>query len=526
MRLKIFLATTVLAFFIFSCKKEVPVAQQTTTQSIPVISFTLPADSVILDPYGVAPLSALINFTSPVKGSTLIVVKGKNGPLSDIQHQFQDSGFSHSVQVIGLYAGYANTVNVYVMSAQGDTLAKSSATITTNPLPANFTPLTIQLDVPMGSTTNPGINLVSNYASSYPQIPYMVDNFGDIRWLLNYINHPPLDSLEYECGINRLRDGNFFFGDAHTNAIYEIDPLGKIINTWPLLQGYIFHHHLIEIPNGNFITTASLPGSTHPDGSLTGLDYVIEINRQTGGVMNVWDLKVSLDEFRTALTTNTEDWFHGNALLYDSTDNTIIVSGRTQCVVKLDFGNNVKWILSNHKGWGTNRLGQDLNQFLLKPLDSAGNIISDTNVVNGYTNATSFEWNWFQHSPVFMPNRDIMLFDDGTTRNFDTSSTQPKYSRAVEYKIDPVNMTVQQIWEYGKERGIETYSAVISNVQYLPATDHVLFCPGYQVVNTTGQGGKIVEIDYATRQVVSEISESCVNLWGFHRAYRMNPYPN
>jgi len=117
-----------------------------------------------------------------------------------------------------------------------------------------------------------------------------------------------------------------------------------------------------------------------------------------------------------------------------------------------------------------------------------------------------------------------MLFDDGDDRNFDTTATD-HYSRAVEYKIDPVNMTVQQIWEYGKERGIETFSRIVSNVQFLQETNHVLFCPGFQVVNATGQGGKIVEVDYATRKAVFQCSISTANGFGFHRTKRISAYP-
>ena len=37
-----------------------------------------------------------------------------------------------------------------------------------------------------------------------------------------------------------------------------------------------------------------------------------------------------------------------------------------------------------------------------------------------------------------------------------------KYSRFVEYKIDEKKGTVQQVWEYGKERGYDFYSPITS----------------------------------------------------------------
>ena len=135
--------------------------------------------------------------------------------------------------------------------------------------------------------------------------------------------------------------------------------LGNVIKNWKF-PGYTFHHNVIEKPDGNFILTATKPGSTHINGVATIEDYVIETNRTSGSIVNVWDLKVSLDEYRTALTNNTCDWFHGNGLYYDASDNTIIVSGRTQGVVKLTYDNHVQWILSPHRGWGTNRAGDSL----------------------------------------------------------------------------------------------------------------------------------------------------------------------
>ena len=48
-----------------------------------------------------------------------------------------------------------------------------------------------------------------------------------------------------------------------------------------------------------------------------------------------------------------------------------------------------------------------------------------------------------------------------------------KYSRAVVYKIDQKKMTVEQIWEYGKERGHDWYSPVTSLVEYENDKDSV-----------------------------------------------------
>ena len=486
-----------------------------------------------LNPSGYAPLAAQVNFSASASGKAFIRVRGKHGKLTYVEKTFNDNGLQHTIPLIGLYANYTNAVDIRVVSDVGDTLAKSTLAIQTAALSSDI-PLPVSIVTASFNEANvaPGLLMVSSYSAyltGKPLTPYFLDAYGEMRWVLDYRNHPELNTLNYNDGISRLRNGNFFFGHEFNSIIYEVDLLGKVLNSWDMsAKGYFFHHEVSEKPNGNFLVTATKPGSTYKNGGATKEDFVVEIDRQNGNVATVWDLKESLDETRLGLTNDglqpADDWFHGNAVIHDSTDNTIVVSGRTQGVVKLDYNNNVKWILAAHKGWTTNRRGEDLNQFLLQPLDASGNPISSTAVSEGTAIAPDFEWTWYQHNPTYMPNGDLLIMDNGSRREFDATITA-NYSRAVSYKIDPVNKTIKQTWAYGKERGIETYSRVVSSAQFLPQSNHVVFGPGYQVFNANGQGGKIVEIDYATKQVVSEISISSANLWGFHRAIKMSAYP-
>jgi len=116
------------------------------------------------------------------------------------------------------------------------------------------------------------------------------------------------------------------------------------------------------------------------------------------------------------------------------------------------------------------------------------------------------------------------MFDNGNTRNFEFTRDNP-YSRAVEYRIDDIGMTVQQVWAYGKERGKETFSTIVSSTNFLPKSGHVLFSPGFQVPNENGNGAKVIEVDYRTKKVVFQLSISNTNGWGLFRAERMNIYP-
>jgi arylsulfate sulfotransferase len=123
-----------------------------------------------------------------------------------------------------------------------------------------------------------------------------------------------------------------------------------------------------------------------------------------------------------------------------------------------------------------------------------------------------------------MPNGHVMLFDNGDNRNF---RGEVSYSRAVEFAIDPTAMTVRQVWSYGKERGEETYSRIVSDVDYDPTLDHVFFSPGAVVFGDVN--GRVVEIDRATRQVVFEATirpPLPFFIITLHRTERLSLYPD
>jgi arylsulfate sulfotransferase len=63
------------------------------------------------------------------------------------------------------------------------------------------------------------------------------------------------------------------------------------------------------------------------------------------------------------------------------------------------------------------------------------------------------------------------VFDNGWGRDFAPTKLSGNYSRAVEYKVDEAEGTVEQVWQYGKERGDEWYSPITSVVAYRADTD-------------------------------------------------------
>ena len=214
------------------------------------------------------------------------------------------------------------------------------------------------------------------------------------------------------------------------------------------------------------------------------------------------------------------DWFHGNALAYDPTDDTILVSGRTQGLVKLTRANEVVWILAPHRAWRS-----DLAAKLLQPLDAAGVPITDAAVLDGAVPHPEFEWSWYQHAPAILADGSVALFDNGDNRGYQFPGT---YSRAVVYRIDAKARTIQQVWEYGRERGAETFSRIVSDVDEHPEAGTILFAPG-AVASPGGPVGRIVEVDRATRSVRFEATVRAPQVpFGitFHRVERLPLYPD
>jgi arylsulfate sulfotransferase len=428
--------------------------------------------------------------------------------------------------VHGLYAAGTNIIRLEFFDESGVSLGVQGYQLPTGLLNPALPLITIQ-EANRAAMAD-GMTLVSYFGhdgNTFPQRPFIFDSYGKIRWYLDYASHPVLNSLFYDDGITRLANGNFYFGAGGNafgatpvNKIFEVDLFGNVINSWDM-PGYAFHHQVQEKPDGNFLVTVNKLGVS------TIEDYIIEIDRENGDILNEWDLNQSLENSRDTWTTDTMDWIHVNALYYDATDDTIVISGRTQGVVKLTADNKVVWILAPHKAWGLAGDGEDLNEYLLQPLDALEQPITNLAVLEGDIGHPEFEWQWYQHAPSRLANGDVLLFDNGDNRNYGTG---PSYSRAVRYRIDEAAQTVQQIWEYGKSRGTETYSRIVSDVDYLQSADNVLFSPG-AIQNGGTSYAKCIEVDYTSGEVVFEATiippTAFADIITLHRTERLSVYP-
>jgi arylsulfate sulfotransferase len=169
--MKKYLISLAIIATILGCKKDryskSSVDQDSSNLVLPTLN--IPSDSIKLNPYGYAPLSAVLKFTSSTAGHTKVIVKGQDSTASDIAQEFNDNGLTHVVPVLGLYANYKNTIEVYLVDASGHDIAKGTLTVQTGPLPASM-PNYMHVDAADYNNMEPGVNLVSNL-SGYPAVP-------------------------------------------------------------------------------------------------------------------------------------------------------------------------------------------------------------------------------------------------------------------------------------------------------------------------------------------------------------------
>ncbi|GGE33562.1 aryl-sulfate sulfotransferase [Pullulanibacillus camelliae] len=467
-------------------------------------NYTIDHPYIITNPYNLAPLTALIMFKTDVPMQISITVKGIDS-ASDIHHSWSGYTTNHQVPVLGLYPNKNNTVIVTAKNKQGRT-NQSILFIKTKPLPDDF--LKTKLITAKPKKMEKGLTFLTP-SSKYA---YAVDAHGDVRWY---------SSISNQHVFTRLKNGNILFVTKKMNQyndLLEMDLLGKVYNAYTINVDHytnsdVIHHDAIELPNGNLLLT------TH-DGSKYIEDTMVEIDRKTGNIVHTLDMKKVLpkafyENYDGPGSTDKEvDWFHQNAIWYDSNDHSILISSRHQdAILKMSYPDgNIKWILSDPKGWP--------KSYKDKLLNPVGN---------------NFKFPAGQHSVMALPDQDqnkqtldVLMFDNNNVISRGNKKLSQAFSRGVQYRINEKDKTVKEVWSYGEERGQSFYSTIVGDNDYLPQTGNRLITSGY-TKSKKGMASQIVEVTGSTpAKVVFELE-----ITGFkanshqqvYRAIRLPLYP-
>ena len=349
----------------------------------------------------------------------------------------------------------------------------------------------------------------------YPQNA-IIDTTGEIRWYMDPATIYDFNDI-YKAGImmgfRQNKDGAFTWGYGQRYVKYDL--MGREIWNHRLPDGYNdFSHAMDPMQNGNYLVRVASSDYKRPDGKhvRTVRDVIIEVD-ENGVVVDEWRLFDILDPYRDVVlkaldqgavclnidatkagqTLTAEElakqdatdhfgdivgsgagrnWVHVNSVDYDPTDDSIIISSRHQsALIKIGRDKQVKWIMGSPEGWKAG-----FKDKILTPIDKDGNPIK----CEGSKCEGGFDWTWTQHTGWRIDSKSdkdvfyLSVFDNGDARCMEQPALpEMKYSRAVIYKIDQKKMTVEQIWQYGEERGHDWYSPVTSLTEYQEDKDSV-----------------------------------------------------
>jgi hypothetical protein len=427
----------------------------------------------------------------PTRPSLRVLGPGEGWTLeSDVlrtEHAIPLMGFTfdrdYTIDSLQFTDATGNTVQL------GDPLMVSTA-----PAPNNVTGVHVRTSVP--ERMEPGLTLFGTGAHTLG-----LDAQGVPRW------HLPVEAgdiyqsangLLYARVSDTIREFDFL-GNNYRVWHATGDPPAQILPNSKPVDAANFHHDVFHMESSGNILTLAQTRRTVEDFPLSGTDpsafgtveiisdAILEIDSD-GNLVHNWDLADIMDPQRGGHglfrndTPNVADWSHSNGVVHDPRDDSIIVSVRNQdAVIKFDRNSGeLKWILGPHEGWGP-----EFQEYLLTPVGD------------------DFEWPYHTHSPMLLPNGNLMVHDNGNfrARPYD-SPQQPSdsYTRGgVEFAINEETMEVSQVWQYGKDAEEILFAPIVGDADWQPQTDNVLMTYGSpQFINGERQQTvkpRIIEVD-------------------------------
>jgi hypothetical protein len=470
--------------------------EQLASTTTPLAVVTPP--SLTMNPNGTTPLAGVIQATTNIASRAVLTVAGAGDNWTVEFPEFQSS---HDLPLLGLKPDNTYSIGIEFFDQYGGSISGGPAlqAVTTS-LPSDFPSVTVFVSQP--SKMEPGFTLVDRFrrerGAVEPTYMTIFDANGDVVW------YSTLGGNDVEQAPN----GHLQLGPG-ADAV-DIDMLGAIRSSTPLNAADL-HHDLFRTEYGTFLSLtrtlfieANYPTSdTDPDAptaEATILDEPAVELGPNGDVLETWPMADLLDTTRIAYDSlidssrGGKDWVHGNAIVHDPRDDSILVSLRHQdAVVKFSrYSGELKWILGPHANWKPG-----FQPFLLQPV------------------GTPFEWQYHQHAPMFTSSGTIVLFDNGSRRAspFDGNPIVPddqNYTRAVEYAIDEENMEVTQVWEWGGNISDPIFQNFIGDADWLPQTGNVLIDFGghsyynNQLISEQGWGNFAIRVIEVTRETPAE----------------------
>lgn len=292
--LVIIISSSMLGYLVVSANTEVKTEdniidrQNEQIEYLKSYGYTIDNPNVILNPYDISPLTALIIFETDDVVPVSITVVGKTEDTT-YKNTFEKSK-THYIPVYGLYPDYNNKIIIKYQNIEKEIEIK------TEKLPKELS------NIKENNTENTLFITDDN-------LPYAIDKNGEIRWYL---------TKKYTGKIEKLSNDNLFLGSDKKdendlyNSILEIDLLGKIYKEYKIDTGYIGSY--IELENSYLILSKNL----------------LEIDKQNGEVITTYKLDSRYD----AITLND------NVAILSSSDSALKIDLNTKKSSEITFSSN------------------------------------------------------------------------------------------------------------------------------------------------------------------------------------------
>ncbi|QMU09030.1 aryl-sulfate sulfotransferase [Levilactobacillus suantsaii] len=469
----------------------------------------------IVNPYKTSPLSGLILVKTAKATRVELTVHG-NTKATTIHQRIKGYRTNHSVGVLGLYANRNNRVTLKFTTKSGQ-VTKHNYRLQTTKAPKGIGKNTLKTSHPKKMALGKG-NTKLTFAVSSQGYTYGMDARGKVRW---YSNLPISHVFKQLANNHLLILTKISASDAKSNALRETDFYGRVYrqynmnglfptkqNKHKLADNTVIHHDAIELPNHNFLLTVD-------DGSQDFVeDTMIEIDRQTGKIKKVIDLKRILPKSAynnyngTHRSDGKTDWFHQNSMVYDKKTNELIVSGRNQDMIfAINYKTKkLKWILA-----APEKLPKSYRKYLLTPKNK------------------NFRYNGGQHAVMFLdPNKNqgnklkLQFYDNNVPVTRGKTKQSKQWSAGEIVTINQLNRTVKKTWEFGQSLGKRNFTNIVGS-SYAVGKGNTLIGFGYA---DSGKRSEFVEVNRKTNKVVFDVDRTNFphGDWSY-RGQRMTLYP-
>jgi arylsulfate sulfotransferase len=345
-----------------------------------------------------------------------------------------------TIPVFGLYAGRPNRVTLTLdFNNRVRRLSRFSLIITTPAYDGGTysNPTVVQPRLP-GSALSYDFILLKAYAQN--NTPIIIDSDAEIRWV---------GTAGVGAQNCMLFDNAFYLTSGTSLLRTEFDGVTTPVADYGGIGVTGFHHNIDPGRQGMILDVDTVEQTESVN---------LEVDA-AGNVLRTWNLADIIsaamiaggDDPSLFVYPAPTDWFHNNTTTYRSSDDSLIVSGRENFVIALDYNSgNIKWILGDPtKHWHE---FPSLRAFALTL--AAGSLPP------------------IGEHALSMSGDQLLLFDNGTGSNFQQPPGETRnYSAPRKYQIDLGAFEATETWHYYSDPSI--YSPFCSSV-YEDSPDNYL----------------------------------------------------